>query len=373
MSSPVSTPSADAQLQFLSKLQRVFAEGDFTATYKFALLIALADLAVELGSDTDDQLVLTNRQIGERFVGLYWKHCLPYNSGRGVDMGVLVQNKGKQAAVVSSITAFREKSGIHSLQLASAHPEFGPLLTDVSRTVSDQPLNYLQNFGGGNDEFLFERFAIAKIRLKPGVAYCLRRFYPLVQQLARSHWIEHIKANRQNLHILGAARDLESFLFASSRQSLEIMGRGLRKIDGARCFYCGRSLTVIEVDHFIPFARYPRDLAHNFVLAHPGCNRSKSDTLAARVHLERWLDRLIRCQEDLTEIGLQAGLVTSGDVARRVGHWAYTNAAAAQAKAWIAANEYTPVDKTYVDCFGQLSVSIRSSVPRGLSPFHGLG
>ena len=116
-------------------------------------------------------------------------------------MGVLVQNKGKQAAVVSSITAFREKSGIHSLQLASAHPEFGPLLTDVSRTVSDQPLNYLQNFGGGNDEFLFERFAIAKIRLKPGVAYCLRRFYPLVQQLARSHWIEHIKANRQNLHI----------------------------------------------------------------------------------------------------------------------------------------------------------------------------
>ena len=42
-------PSPESQLVFLSKLQRLFAEGDFTATYKFALLIALADLAVELG------------------------------------------------------------------------------------------------------------------------------------------------------------------------------------------------------------------------------------------------------------------------------------------------------------------------------------
>ena len=49
------------------------------------------------------------------------------------------------------------------------------LVTNVSRTVSDQPLNYLQNFGGGNDEFLYEHFGPGKIRLKPGAAYCLRR------------------------------------------------------------------------------------------------------------------------------------------------------------------------------------------------------
>ena len=30
-----------------AKLRRLFAEGDFTATHKFALIIALADLAVE--------------------------------------------------------------------------------------------------------------------------------------------------------------------------------------------------------------------------------------------------------------------------------------------------------------------------------------
>ena len=56
-------PLPEAQLVFLSKLQRLFAEGDFTATYKFALLIALADLAVELGDDSGEALELGHRGI----------------------------------------------------------------------------------------------------------------------------------------------------------------------------------------------------------------------------------------------------------------------------------------------------------------------
>ena len=39
------------QLAFLNKIQRLFAEGDFTASYKYALLIAIADIAVESGRD----------------------------------------------------------------------------------------------------------------------------------------------------------------------------------------------------------------------------------------------------------------------------------------------------------------------------------
>lgn len=354
MASSTSAPSAETQLQFLGKLQRLFTESDFTATYKFALLISLADLAIELGTDTDQALVLTNRQLGARFIGLYWKHCLPYGNRKGNGTGILIQNHGTQAAVVSAISAFRERTGLASLQLASTHPDFRALLTSVSQTVSAQPLTYLQNFGGGNDEFLYERFGSGKIRLKSGVAYCLRRFYPLIQQLARSHWIGHIKANRHNQPFLGEADDLDSFLFSASRQSLEVMGQGLRKLEGARCFYCGHSLSTADVDHFIPFAQYPRDLAHNFVLAHPGCNRSKSDTLAARVHLERWLERIMRQHDALTEIGLNAGLVTDRNTAKQVSQWAYTSAVAAQAKAWIRANSYTPIDATYADCFSQL-------------------
>jgi 5-methylcytosine-specific restriction endonuclease McrA len=146
----------------------------------------------------------------------------------------------------------------------------------------------------------------------------VRRFQSLVQHLARSHWASHIKRNRQNAGILGQADDLEDFLFAASRQSLLAMGQGLRKLEGSRCFYCAQALTEADVDHFIAFSQYPRDLAHNFVLAHPRCNRSKSDTLAAGPHLERWLERIGRHTDALHEIGMAAGMLADAQVSRKI-------------------------------------------------------
>src|ERR1700738_2246052 len=40
------------QLEFLSKIQRLLGEGQFTATYKYALLLAIADICVEDGEDS---------------------------------------------------------------------------------------------------------------------------------------------------------------------------------------------------------------------------------------------------------------------------------------------------------------------------------
>ena len=343
------TPSAEAQLAFLAKLQRLFAEGDFTATYKFALLIALADLAVEQGADTGDELILTTRQIAERFIQLYWRQATPYGAGRiGALPGILVQNSGAQAAVVAAIAAFRAYVAAPSPQVATKHPDYPKLLTTVAQTVAAQPLNYLQNFGGGTDEFIYERSAPASVRLKSGVAYCLRRFQPLVQQLARSHWVDHIKGNRRNHTILGDADDLEQFLFEASRQSLVLLGAELRRLEGGRCFYCGVGMTSVDVDHFIPFSHYPRDLAHNFVLAHPTCNRSKSDMLAAKDHLRRWLERILSRSDDLADIGRQVGLVADAAVCRRVASWGYSSAVAAGGNAWVAPSSFERVDETYL-------------------------
>ena len=49
-------PSADEQVRFLSNIQRILEEGDFSASYKFALLLALADISVETGDDSGNAL-----------------------------------------------------------------------------------------------------------------------------------------------------------------------------------------------------------------------------------------------------------------------------------------------------------------------------
>lgn len=355
-------PSAEAQLSFLAKIQRLFAEGDFTATYKFALLVALSDLAVELGADDGSELVLSIRQIGHRFIELYWTHASPYQVEVGeVQAGVLSQNLGSQAVVVSALAAFRARSAANSPQAALTDPGYPGLLRLVSQAVSAQPINYLQNFGGATDEFLFERAGAGKIRLKQGVAYCLRRFQPLVQQVARSQWIAHIKANNRNQDLLGGKDDLEAFLFLSSRRSLKALGERLREIDGPVCFYCRSGIATADVDHFIPFSLYPRDLVHNFVLAHPACNRSKSAMLAGKVHLERWLTRLNLHAEGLSRIGGEIGFVTEPESCQHVAAWAYLNGHASGASAWIDRNKLEAISRQYLECFDQ---SIRGSSER---------
>lgn len=354
MTDSTAAPSAEQQLAFLGRLQRLFAEGDFTATYKFALLCALADLAVELAPADAAGLRIAIRQIAERFIAMYWRQATPYGAGGGAGSGILVQNEGAQAAVVSALCEFRQRTGASTLLAARQHAHYPDLVRRVSATVSAQPINYLQNFGSARQAFLFERDGSGFIRLQPGAAYCLRRFHPLVQGLARTRWVEHIKSNKRNNALLGEGQDLEAFLFGTSRQSLALIASGLRKLDGHRCFYCReRVASEVDVDHFIPFSLYGRDLVHNFVLAHPKCNRSKSDTLAARPHLERWLERVADRRGDLEQIAAAAGVGVDPGASLRVSHWAYGNALAGGAQAWLRPSVYETVDGSYVEVFAK--------------------
>lgn len=45
----ITPPTAEDQVKFLMNLQRFLAEGHFVATYKYALLLALADISIESG------------------------------------------------------------------------------------------------------------------------------------------------------------------------------------------------------------------------------------------------------------------------------------------------------------------------------------
>ena len=332
----VSAPTPEFQLSFLNKLQRLFAEGDFTATYKFALLIAICDIAVQSGNDSNEPFVIEHRSLGSKFIELYWQQAAPFNDG------VLVQNLGTQAAVVSKIARFRGTNNSLNEALCS-----GALLTAVTATVVTQPVKYIQNLSGATDQFLFECRA-GQIVLLPGVAYCLRRFQPLVNQLARSHWVKHIKSNRQNAALVGENNDLEAFLFQTSRRSLEVVGAGLRKISSS-CFYCGSALRDADVDHFLPHSMYPRDLAHNFVLADPGCNRSKSDTLAAKDHLFRWLDFVDRHDEKLAEIGMEAGVNVNKNGSLAIARWGYANGLVSGAHAWVRSKVFEKIRADYLD------------------------
>jgi 5-methylcytosine-specific restriction endonuclease McrA len=332
-------PSAEDQLDFLSNIQRLFNESDFSSTYKYALLISLADLAIELGKDDSSELELTNRQIAERFIELYWQQSSPYKTSKTNNSGVLYQNYGTQAAIIKAIQGFRDKYSFNSPNTAKNSKEYKKLVTIVAGIAAKQPINYLQNVGGGSLPFLYERNTNS-ITLKIGVAYCLRRFQPLIQQLARSRWTDYIKKNSRNIGILGEKDDLSSFLFETSRKKLALVCRELKALHGCKCFYCNKATSVLEVDHFIPFSLYPRDLMHNFVLACPTCNRSKSDTLAAKIHLDKWMGLTSKNSDAIARIGNQVGVLSNLETSIAITKWGYGVVQKDQNCLWLRPNTY---------------------------------
>jgi hypothetical protein len=74
-----SIPSPEEQVQFLRNVQRLLAEGVFVSSYKFALIHALADLAVLKGQDTGAPLDLDTKDIAAKFVELYWRQSRPFS------------------------------------------------------------------------------------------------------------------------------------------------------------------------------------------------------------------------------------------------------------------------------------------------------
>ena len=338
----MTTVDPKQQLQFLSNIQRLLSEGQFTATYKYALLLAIADICVEEGEDDAAPFVIHTAKITEKFIAYYWPHVRPFE---GV---VLRQNTGKTQSVITELSRFAGRGVVtlHEIKHEAAWPG---LVRRVDRVVRGMPLWKLQIVGNAPLEFLYEnRGQGASIELKPGVMYCMRRFHELITDFVRGAWLRYIR--RFNGQVLGSTNNLDQFLFGAERAPLTKYLPILREVQEARCLYCGREVAqrTEHIDHFIPWSRYPVDLGHNFVLAHSACNSAKADHLAAGAHLERWAERNRTAAAFLRERFDQALIVHNALSSERIARWAYSQAAAARALAWVRGREFQSIDESYV-------------------------
>jgi len=341
MSYPI--PSADDRLAFLRNVQRLLTEGLFTATYKYALLQSLADLAVLRGDDSGEPLRLSTGEIAEAMIRLYWRQAAPFPGGQRV----LRQSTHRQAEIISYIAATRAETAISLAQLQERKSEWDQLVRRVQGVVREQPLWKLQTVGAQPLDFLYPNAPGAtSVTLRPGVAYCLREFHGLITELLQSAWVRHLR--RVNGDTLGSAADLTGFLFGTERSALGDHQPFLAELQRGRCFYCRRPLGASgEVDHFIPWSRYPVDLGHNFVLAHPTCNLNKSSHLADIDHLGRWVERNEVYRSDLAAWLRTTRLESDLPSSVRVAQWAYAQTDRARGQVWVSGRLLVPLAPTW--------------------------
>ena len=75
---PHVTRDQDA-LALAERVLAILEEGNFSATYKYAVFTAILDLCIEKASKHGvPPETLTTRQLAERVLALYWSHVTPY-------------------------------------------------------------------------------------------------------------------------------------------------------------------------------------------------------------------------------------------------------------------------------------------------------
>ena len=173
-------PTPAQQLSFLDHVQRLFDEGEFSATYKFALLQSITELAVEHGEDSGESLELSFELIADKFLEIYWPQVAPYT--RDGLAAVLIQNSGRQAATITLLQELRSRHG--TLPKARASADWAKALRKTVALLKEMPLWRLQILRREQVRFLYEPASEAAIRLLPGVMFNLRRFHGLLHQLS---------------------------------------------------------------------------------------------------------------------------------------------------------------------------------------------
>jgi hypothetical protein len=326
---------------FLERLQLVLSESLTSSTYKYALVLALADICVEQESDLRSELTVPITQLAEKFLAIYWRHGSPYGVGlRDSDGGVLLQNRGQQAAVIIQADSLRAR--FRTLAAAKRDPSWGAELRQLAPRLADMPLWRLQKLRTTTLDFLYpESPGGTYIVLRPGIAHHFRRFYALIVRLVQAEWMAFLHALPANRPVLGNSGDLADFLFGPQRESLLAVRGPLVELQSGLCFYCERSLAAPpEVDHFIPWSRYPRNLMHNLVAAHRSCNAQKSDILPSPGYYARWREYTGEKDDELRKIAESGGILADRNTAIHVAEWCYGEARRIGAEVWLGGGNF---------------------------------
>ena len=347
-------------IAFGERLLALLDQGSFVATYKYAVLLGLMDLCLEKttrkGVAPDS---VTTRQLAEKVVELYWPQTAEFR-GR-----ILKQNSGRQARIVSDILAFRVSLADPSATIARARREaprrFERMIRDVEWTLILMPLPCLQVMGRQTESLIYEigwdvgternRGIVRErqrtgsgsfdnqVRFLPGVGEHLVMLNGLLRPLIHRAW----SAMVAQLNDLDESR-LERFLFGVDRRRLAAIRPGLVELQHGQCFYCPRPLPhETEVDHFIPWARYPDNGIDNLVVADDRCNAAKRDFLASTRHVANWRTRNYTHAACLAELASTAERESHADDKLGVARGLYLRLHAS-ARLWDTGPEFAPAD-----------------------------
>jgi hypothetical protein len=315
MTAPMSDAATPPASLLLERLLMVVDEGRRTGTHKLLTLLALMDAAAtSVGEDMQPAPELSVRSVAEQVLAIAWPHVVPFAiESHAVPLRQMNDQRRPNELVEATATARHRADAIgartpEKLRRADATAHEAAI-GRIIRQLVRYPLALLQRTDADAPDFLYRSWpqerspnAIARLQGRdepsiiwlPGVPGSLLRFSALIRPLIELAFVRDIARwnaldtaeSRLHAHLFGAERD--AWPGGLKEELLAVQDR--------RCFYDpeGRRLRPedLQVDHFLPWARFHADGVANLVLARASHNASKSDLFAATEHVRAWGESL---------------------------------------------------------------------------------
>jgi hypothetical protein len=324
---PVSDAPETPPTLLLERLLVVVDEGRRTGTHKLLTLLALMDAAAaSVGEDLRPARELSVRSVAEHVLDVAWPHVVPFAIERdAIHLRQMNDQRRDNELVQASKEARHRADAIGartSRQLRQADATIHEAaISRIERQLVRYPLALLQRTDADAPDFLYhswphERTPTAVARLQgrdeptivwlPGAPEALLRFSALLRPLIELAFVRDVARwndldtaeSRLHAHLFGAARNA---LAAEVKEEL-------LDVQDRRCFYDPEGQRQrpedLQVDHFLPWARFHADGVANLVLARASHNASKSDLFAATRHVQAWRDSLLERTAVARRVGL---------------------------------------------------------------------
>jgi hypothetical protein len=344
-------------LELGQRIVAILETGRRTATYKFALLMALVDFCVEHLPSEDAELVVPIDELSARVIALYWRQVQPL-----AGVGELKQSTQPRARILNAVSALRTAAHgarTDSLDLARERvpAAYREAVREVTLTLVRQPLPRLQHVPGrsAGDRFLYDDSWMGEgvtqrridrhggvVTLHAGVGANLARLSGLLRPTLEVLWVEDVV--RLNAGLRDERYDVAAHLFGQERVGLGKVREAYFDAFGARCFYCESGLGAASpVDHVLPWSRVGLDGLANLVPACRACNSSKSSALPVVEHVERALGR---GRTVLSSIGSEIGWPVQWERTAGAARGLYLSAPGGT-PLWESRSGYAVVDRTW--------------------------
>lgn len=261
-------------------VNHALANGNRTASYKFAFFKSILDNLFNVNTDTK---FLSYDAIFLRFTEIYWNLVLRFH----LSQSIVAQ--GKISLVERCLYEFAKKYGFPFTQKNEIFP-FENLRSDlqleITKIIKREMLkNVIGAFCGDTaDQFYHydkenKYFGDGIILNGDGYLF-LVKYKTSFEKLNYYEWIKYLEKSNAEEDSYALASKLDS---STERADLSAYRNTLKTFGQARCFYCGKILDekskTVPVDHFIPWSFVKDDKLWNFALACPACNSSKSNIL----------------------------------------------------------------------------------------------